>query len=96
MENNIILDVMLKRVIKMGRCYNCGNKIERNQFKVYKKAIWCRKCYDALLAERKRKREEERKKREEEKEKNLANDEDAVGNIVYKEGHAVDVSSCTK
>lgn len=45
----------------MGRCYNCGNKIERNQFVVYKKAVWCKKCYEERKLERERQREAAKK-----------------------------------
>ena len=59
----------------MAKCLDCGNKIERNQFKVYKKRLICLKCYKAIKAEQKRQRAIAKKLKEtvEEKEVDTAN-----------------------
>lgn len=42
----------------MGKCSNCGKKIEYNQFKRYRGKILCKECYATRL-ERKRQKKEE-------------------------------------
>jgi hypothetical protein len=41
----------------MGKCNNCGKKIEYNKFKRYRKKILCYECYDTRLERKKVKKD---------------------------------------
>jgi len=41
----------------MGKCSNCGKKIEYNKFKWYRGKILCYECYDTRLERKKAKKE---------------------------------------
>jgi len=53
----------------MGKCSNCGKKIEYNKFKWYRRKILCYNCYNTRLERKKVKKEAAEQKVKEDKKK---------------------------
>ena len=75
-------------MIDIAKCVECGNKIERNQFKVYKKRLICLKCYKAIKAEQKRQRVIAKGLKE-------LKEKEAEDMATARAGHSVNNSACT-
>jgi len=59
-------------VIEIGKCSNCGKKIQYNKFKMYRDKVLCYECYDTRL-ERKKAKKKAKKELEAKEVENVAN-----------------------
>lgn len=66
----------------MGKCSNCGKKIQYNQFKWYRDKILCYDCYDTRLERKKAKKKAAEKKVKEEK---IEDTVENIANPLYKD-----------